>query len=154
MEQFLPPPGCIKNLPMRGDGGSQFFPYWLTGEPLRGEITFNNEYHFIVNKLPGIDLFRNYNPPHVTLPLSTKIISECALIRFYPFSQFHRRFLTYSRNSSHDFTEFKFVEDCSLSGRIQPNHQDPHLLLAKQTLEQAREHVSHDEEVWQRPESN
>ena len=36
-----------------------------------------------------------------------------------------------------NLAQLELVEDGRLTGRVQPDHQDPHLLLAKQVLEQA-----------------
>ena len=44
-----------------------------------------------------------------------------------------------------DLSQLELVEDGGLSGGVQPHHEDPHLLLAEEALEQAGEHVSHDE---------
>jgi hypothetical protein len=52
--------------------------------------------------------------------------------------------LTDCRDGGHDFSELELVQDGRLSGRVQPDHQDPHLLLAEQALEQGGEHVAHD----------
>ena len=50
---------------------------------------------------------------------------------------------TNCRDCSDDLAQLEFVEDGGLTGGIQPNHQDPHLLLSKKTLEKGGEQVSH-----------
>ena len=55
--------------------------------------------------------------------------------------------LTDGGDGGHDLAELQLVEDGGLTGRIQPDHEDPHLLLAKEALEQASENVPHLEVV-------
>lgn len=50
---------------------------------------------------------------------------------------------TYRGDGGDDFAQLQLVEDCGLAGGVQPDHKDPHLLLAEQALEQAGEDVSH-----------
>jgi len=42
-----------------------------------------------------------------------------------------------------DLSQLELVEDCCFSGCVQSNHQDPHLLLSEEALEQGGEHVTH-----------
>lgn len=43
---------------------------------------------------------------------------------------------TDGRNGCDDFTELELVENGSLSGSVQANHQNSHLLLSPQTVKQ------------------
>lgn len=42
------------------------------------------------------------------------------------------------------FPQFEFVEDCCFSCSIKPYHQDPHLLLSYEALQQISKNVPHD----------
>ncbi len=42
-----------------------------------------------------------------------------------------------------DFTQLQLVEDGGLPGRIETDHQNAHLLLAPQAIEQLRERKTH-----------
>ena len=44
------------------------------------------------------------------------------------------------RNRGDDLAELELVEDGGLSGCVQPHHQDTHLLLANQSLEELAEY--------------
>jgi hypothetical protein len=46
-------------------------------------------------------------------------------------------------NSGDDFTELQLVKNGGLSGGIETNHQDSHLLLAPQAVEQLGESETH-----------
>lgn len=46
-------------------------------------------------------------------------------------------------DGSDNFTELEFVQDCGLSGSIKPNHQNSHLLLSPQLVEQFRKRETH-----------
>ena len=48
------------------------------------------------------------------------------------------------RDSGNDFTKFQLVKDGGLSGCIKTNHQDSHLLLAPELIEQLRKRETHD----------
>ena len=50
---------------------------------------------------------------------------------------------TYSGDGCHNLSKFKFVENCCLAGSVQPHHQDPHLLLAKEPFEEGSKKVPH-----------
>ena len=47
------------------------------------------------------------------------------------------------RNGGDDLAEFKLVEDRGFPGRVQPDHQDAHLLLPEQTLKEAAKVKTH-----------
>lgn len=51
---------------------------------------------------------------------------------------------TNGRDGGDDFAQFQLVEDSRLSSRIQADHQDTHLLLAPEAVEQLRERETHD----------
>jgi hypothetical protein len=51
--------------------------------------------------------------------------------------------LTDCGNGGDDFTELELVEDSGLSGGIETNHEDSHLLLAPQAVEQLGEGKTH-----------
>lgn len=51
---------------------------------------------------------------------------------------------TNSRDGRDDFTELQLVEDSGLSGSVQTDHQDSHLLLPPQTVENLGERETHD----------
>lgn len=42
------------------------------------------------------------------------------------------------------FPQFELVEDCCFSCSIEPHHQDPHLLLSYEALQQISKNVPHD----------
>lgn len=42
------------------------------------------------------------------------------------------------------FPQFQLVEDCCLSCSVEPHHQDPHLFLPYEALQQIPENVPHD----------
>ena len=50
---------------------------------------------------------------------------------------------TDSRNCGHDFTKLQLIEDGRLSGSIQSDHENAHLLLAPEAIEQLRERETH-----------
>ena len=52
--------------------------------------------------------------------------------------------LTYGGNRGDDLAQLELVEDGGLAGGVEPHHQDPHLLLAEEALEEGCEHVTHD----------
>lgn len=54
---------------------------------------------------------------------------------------------TNSWDSSDDFTELKLIKNGSLSGSIQTNHQDSHLLLSPELIEQLRKCETHAGEI-------
>lgn len=43
--------------------------------------------------------------------------------------------LTDGGNGGDDLAEFEFVEDGGFTGGVQPDHEDPHLLLAEEAFE-------------------
>jgi len=47
------------------------------------------------------------------------------------------------RNGGDDLAQFQLVQNGGFAGRVQPHHQDTHLLLAEQTLEKAAEVETH-----------
>lgn len=51
---------------------------------------------------------------------------------------------TDSGDSGDDFTELELVQDRGLSGGVETNHQNAHLLLAPELIEQLRECKTHD----------
>ena len=51
--------------------------------------------------------------------------------------------LTDCGDGGDDLSQLELVEDCCFSGCVQSNHQDPHLLLSEEALEQGGEHVTH-----------
>jgi hypothetical protein len=60
---------------------------------------------------------------------------------------------TNGRDGGDDFAQLQLVQDGSLSSRIQADHQDTHLLLAPEAIEQLRECETHGggvawESVW------
>lgn len=42
-----------------------------------------------------------------------------------------------------DFTQLQLVKDCCLSGSVQSNHQNSHLLLPPEAVEELRECETH-----------
>ena len=54
-----------------------------------------------------------------------------------------RMLLTDCGNGGDDFTKLQLVEDSGLSGGIETNHEDSHLLLAPQAVEQLGEGKTH-----------
>jgi len=48
------------------------------------------------------------------------------------------------RNGCDNFTKLELVQNCGLSGSIQTNHQDSHLLLSPELIKQLRECKTHD----------
>jgi len=48
-----------------------------------------------------------------------------------------------SGDRGHDFTQFELVKNGGLSGCVETNHQDAHLLLAPQSVKQLRERETH-----------
>ena len=52
-------------------------------------------------------------------------------------------YLTYGGDRGDDLAQLELVEDGGLAGGVQPHHQDPHLLLAEEALEQGGEEVAH-----------
>ena len=48
-----------------------------------------------------------------------------------------------SGDSSDDLTKLELVEDCSLTGGIEADHEDAHLLLAKEALPDLGKHSTH-----------
>ena len=55
----------------------------------------------------------------------------------------HWTSLTDCRDGSNNFTEFQLVQDRSFSGSIKTDHQDSHLLLSPELIEQLRERETH-----------
>ena len=51
--------------------------------------------------------------------------------------------ITDGRDGSNDLSELELVEDGGLSSGIESHHQDPHLLLRKQALEELGEGETH-----------
>ena len=51
-------------------------------------------------------------------------------------------------NGGHDFTQLQLVEDGGLSGSVQADHQNSHLLLAPEAIEQLREGQTHVGGIW------
>ncbi len=51
--------------------------------------------------------------------------------------------LTDCGDRSDDFAELELVQDGGLAGSVKSDHEDAHLLLAEEALEQTGEHVSH-----------
>ena len=51
--------------------------------------------------------------------------------------------LTDCGDGCHDFTEFQLVQDRSLSGSIEADHQDSHLLLTPKLIEELRKCETH-----------
>jgi hypothetical protein len=51
--------------------------------------------------------------------------------------------LTDSGDGGDDLSELELVEDGGLTGSIEPNHQNPHLLLGEEAAEQLREREPH-----------
>jgi len=47
-------------------------------------------------------------------------------------------------NGSDDFAEFQLVEDGRLSGGVEANHENPHLLLAEEASEEGGDGQTHD----------
>ena len=54
------------------------------------------------------------------------------------------RVLTYGGDGGNNLSKLELVENSRLSGSVEPDHQDPHLLLAEEALEEGCEHVTHD----------
>ena len=54
-----------------------------------------------------------------------------------------QKIFTYGRNSRHNFAELKFVKDCGFASSVQANHKDPHLLFAKEPLEEGGKEIPH-----------
>ncbi len=50
---------------------------------------------------------------------------------------------TDGRNGGDNLAQLQLVEDCGFAGCIQPHHQDAHLLLSEEALEQRAEYVPH-----------
>ena len=46
--------------------------------------------------------------------------------------------LTDCRNGGHNFSQFKLVQNGGFTRGVQPDHQDPHLLLAEETLHRSQ----------------
>ncbi len=44
--------------------------------------------------------------------------------------------LTNGRNGRYDLAQLELVQDRGLAGRVEPDHQDSHLLLTPQLIEQ------------------
>jgi hypothetical protein len=55
----------------------------------------------------------------------------------------YRMLLTDCGNGGDDFTELELVKNGGLSGGIETNHEDSHLLLAPQAVEQLGEGKTH-----------
>lgn len=51
--------------------------------------------------------------------------------------------LTDCRNGSHDLAQLQLVQDRGLSGRVEADHQNAHLLLAPKAIEQLGECETH-----------
>lgn len=51
--------------------------------------------------------------------------------------------LTDSGDGGDDLSELELVEDGGLAGSIEPNHQNPHLLLGEEAAEELREREPH-----------
>ena len=54
--------------------------------------------------------------------------------------------ITDGRDGSNDLSELELVEDGGLSSGIESHHQDPHLLLRKQALEELGEGETHGDD--------
>jgi hypothetical protein len=50
---------------------------------------------------------------------------------------------TYGGDGGDDLAELELVEDGGLTGRVETNHEDPHLLLGEEAAEQLREREPH-----------
>ena len=48
------------------------------------------------------------------------------------------RVLTYGGDGGNNLSKLELVENSRLSGGIEPDHQDPHLLLAEETLHRSQ----------------
>ena len=48
------------------------------------------------------------------------------------------RVLTYGGDGGNNLSKLELVENSRLSGSIEPDHQDPHLLLAEETLHRSQ----------------
>ena len=48
------------------------------------------------------------------------------------------RVLTYGGDGGDNLSKLELVENSRLSGGIEPDHQDPHLLLAEETLHRSQ----------------
>ena len=73
------------------------------------------------------------------LDVETCILPVSAAIAIITCSLLH----TNCGNSGDDFTELQLVEDCGLSGRVQTDHENAHLLLAPEAVKQLRESETH-----------
>ena len=51
--------------------------------------------------------------------------------------------LTNCRDGSYDFTKFQFVQNCSFSGCVQPDHKNSHFFFAEEAFEKGSEDVTH-----------
>ena len=48
------------------------------------------------------------------------------------------RVLTYGGDGGDNLSKLELVENSRLSGSVEPDHQDPHLLLAEETLHRSQ----------------
>ena len=51
--------------------------------------------------------------------------------------------LTNGWDGGHDLSQLELIQDGSFTSSIKPHHEDPHLLLAEEALEEGGEHVTH-----------
>ena len=54
-----------------------------------------------------------------------------------------QHYFTYRGNRRHNLSQFELVQNSRLSSSIQTHHEDPHLLLPKQALEEIRNTQTH-----------
>ena len=50
---------------------------------------------------------------------------------------------TDGRDGSHDFTELQLIEDSRFTGGVQAHHQNSHVLLAPEAIEELRKRETH-----------
>ena len=53
------------------------------------------------------------------------------------------RVLTYGGDGGNNLSKLELVENSRLSGSVEPDHQDPHLLLAEQSFKEGGKEVPH-----------
>lgn len=51
--------------------------------------------------------------------------------------------LTNSGDGGNDLSELELVQDRGFTGRVKPNHQDPHLFLREESAKQLRKRKPH-----------
>ncbi|RUS89062.1 hypothetical protein EGW08_003173, partial [Elysia chlorotica] len=86
------------------------------------------------NKLT-LSILKVMSPQRTDLILATHIPhSETDVFVFN--GMLKSRELTDSRDCCDDFTQFELVQNCRFTSSIQTDHQNPHLTLAKEALEQ------------------